>query len=307
VIFSTLSSGSTALTKFVFHRSSICGVELFLMAHTAMQLAASMFSVEIDGVAAGRDEVFPDWYEHDRLGVVLHEPFGAVGATHLIQLAITAFYDAKPARRANARSAFTGPGGVDATAEPVYPEVYLVHVGEDFGDHSALDIWPHRKEVIVHADPRRVLDAINDRAITRLVVPAAPPAEVRHQWKETGAARDRITSCFAYGAAGLVDDADVCIAGLTRATEHNPTRILDPEGTLESARRRQATLPPELDQELASRTRDVRLSERVPQHRDALARAQAARERIRRDGLATETYRRTPVEEALAMLVPQPR
>lgn len=37
-------------------------------------------------------------------------------------------------------------------------------------DHSSLDVWPPHKEVIVPNEPEQILEAINDRGITRLLV-----------------------------------------------------------------------------------------------------------------------------------------
>jgi hypothetical protein len=74
---------------------------------TARQFDEGDFLVRIFGVIAHRDQLLENWRPHDRLGVVMHELFGAVGASRLIQLAITTFYDAKPSRR----EGFPVPGG----------------------------------------------------------------------------------------------------------------------------------------------------------------------------------------------------
>src|SRR5262245_7080336 len=113
--------------------------------HTAPQLDVSQFAISRHGRQATRADLLPDWTPYDRLGVVVTESFGAVGASHLIQLAITAFYDVRPERRAARLD------GVDPRA--IYPEIYLFHVGEVHGDHSSFDFWPARKEVLVEDDP----------------------------------------------------------------------------------------------------------------------------------------------------------
>ena len=116
---------------------------------------AEQFGVRDHGGRPGRPltDLFEGFGEHDRLGVVIGRPGGALGASALITAAITAFYDLQRAR---------GPDFF------IYPDYYLFHVGKPFGDHSRLDIWPAHKEVVVAADPREVLRAVNDRAITRL-------------------------------------------------------------------------------------------------------------------------------------------
>ena len=126
--------------------------------HTARQLDAAYFGITVDGVPSSREDVFPEWGVHDRLGVVVDRPLGATGASMLIQLAITAFYDVKPSRR-------------EVT---LYPEIYLFHVGGRHGNHAYYDVYPPRKEVVVADDPAEILEAINDRAITRLAVVDGP-------------------------------------------------------------------------------------------------------------------------------------
>lgn len=246
-----------------------------------------------DGKPATREDLLPDWTPLDRLGVVMTEPFGAVGASHLIQLSITAFYDARPSRRDGRLD------GVDPTS--LYPEIFLFHVGAAHGDHSAFDFWPARKEVVVEADPRIVLDAINDRAITRLVVPDADPVEVVHEYKEPAAARDRIATALAYSSTGRVRDPEWTITGLDRRTEMNSTRVLDPARRyVSSAAARHA---PE-DPELVARSWPVRTDARRQEGGRGLALAQARRSAIRNaDGLASETYRGVSIDAALAMLV----
>ena len=233
--------------------------------HTATQLERSQFGITVDGRPAELHELFPDWHPADRLGVVVHEPFGALGASHLIQLAIVAYYDARPSRRA----------GKLRVGDPlaVYPEVYLFHVGGRHGDHRWLDVFPPRKEVLVENDASRVLEALNDRAITRLAVPDGSVAPAEHPWKEPAAARDRIVSAFAYSATGRAAAADIEIGGLAPVTEFNVRKILEPEE--------------------ASST---------PVETVGLAAARRRREALRRDGVAAESFRRIELDEALHSL-----
>src|SRR5690348_6518096 len=101
--------------------------------HTARQLDEELFKIEIEGGPSSRGELFADWGPLHHFGVVVHEPFGAVGACYLLQLAITAFYDSRPSRRDR--------------ATPVYPDVFAFHVGGRYGDYVMYDIYPPRKEV----------------------------------------------------------------------------------------------------------------------------------------------------------------
>lgn len=252
--------------------------------HTARQLDQSQFAVTIDGRAASRDELLPGWHEHDRLGVVVHEPLGTVGASLLLQLAITAYYDARPGRREGR----------------LYPEVYLFHVGGLHGDHGFYDVFPGRKEVVVPGEPALILEAINDRAITRLAVVDGPPEPVRHHLKEPAAALERLVSAFAYSPDGRVAASDVEIAAIDRRAVVNTTIVLHPTRTYAEQQRIRAQLradgtmvAPDEDPAPERRAQvPVAVRDRVARGRDAIS----------TDGLPTETYRRVAVADALQML-----
>lgn len=168
-----------------------------------------MFSLELDGEPGDLEDLFPDWNRHDRFGIVVDEPYGAVGASLLIQAAIALFYDVRPARRGQQ-----------------YPETYVFQVGRPRGDHSAFDFYPPRKQVVVESAANSVLAAINDRAITRLAVPDGSPVPADVDWRELGAASDRISSVFAYSCSGRVTDPDILIAGTGPGIEDNTRMTL---------------------------------------------------------------------------------
>jgi hypothetical protein len=136
--------------------------------HSSRELQSSSFQITVGGRAVQLVDLFDGFGEHDRLGVVIRRPCGAVGASALITATITAFYDLHRAR---------GPDFF------VYPDYFLFHVGRPLGDHARLDIWPSPKEVVVPEDAEQVLEAINDRAITRLVVEDGEPASRRSSRK----------------------------------------------------------------------------------------------------------------------------
>ena len=249
--------------------------------HTIELLRTEMFGVRIDDVQVAADAVFPEWNSLDRLGVVIDAPLGGLGASHLIQLFITAFYETHPRRRGELK---------------VYPEIYAFHYGRPWGAHAAFDFWPARREVMVSRDPKDLLDAINDRGITRLAVPdrAAGPLDFRP--KEVDQARDRISSAFVYAENGRVADGDLTIQGLEKRTEVNPARVIRPVY---------------LDRPIVSdkgfkesdsayiKWLKLRAADVTPEQ-SALARQR--RDALLRDGLATETYRRIDVMEALARI-----
>lgn len=253
--------------------------------HVVSLLKSGMFDAQIDGKPVSREEVFPDWHAHDRFGLVIDEPFGGIGATHLLQLAMTMFYDIKPSRR---------------TTLAVYPEIYAFHVGKGHGAHAPYDFWPARREVILSNDHREVLDAINDRGITRLAVPGRRPRQVVHRPKEEDAALDRIVSAFVYSPGARVENADLVIAGNDKRTEYNPKQALRPfsPGRKPSAVSTAARPVKETDTSytdwLQQRKDDVTEDQRLA--------VEKRRDHLRKDGIVWESYRRIGVAGALATL-----
>jgi hypothetical protein len=220
--------------------------------HTAAELASSDFVIEVAGHPASLQDVFLDFNDRDRLGVIVRRPCGATGASAVILAAVTAFYDIQRDRH--------GPEGFF-----IYPDYFLFHVGERWGDHGMLDIWPSHKEMVVGTDSsEEVLRAVNDRAITRLLVQDRERCEPNFERQSLASAQDRIISALAYSADGHVSEPDVTVTG-NRVTEAYVDAVFD-----DSNRNRDET--------------------------------KAIRNTIRRDGIATETYRRLRLDEALARL-----
>jgi hypothetical protein len=220
--------------------------------HTATELSSSAFAIEVDGRAAGLQDVFPGFSDRDRVGIVVRRPCGATGASTLILAAITAFYDHQRER--------WGPGGFF-----IYPDYFAFHVGRSWGDHGMLDIWPPHKEVVVGDEPEELLRAINDRAITRLVVEDRAPRSLRFRRESLASARARIVTAVGYSAAGRVTEADVKVKG-NRVTESYVAAVFQRSD---------------------------------PHDQGQLT---ATRERLWEDGGVVETYRRFSLDEALARL-----
>lgn len=236
-----------------------------------------MFEVALAGQRATVHELFPGFDDQDRLGLVMHRPCGAVGASALIAATITAFYDIQRSR------------GEDFF---IYPDYYLFHVGAPLGDHARLDIWPGRKEVVVEDDPARILEAIDDRAITRLGVEDGPAREAELDEELLASARARIVSAFAYSASGRVEDADVRIAG-NDITEGYVEAILAPEERMARLRAEGGGAAARAD------TIALRAGEVAPEVRREI---RLARAELTEDGAPVETYRRIDLDEALALL-----
>jgi hypothetical protein len=166
--------------------------------HTATELSSADFAFRVDGRPGSLAEILPKFAETDRVGAVVRQPCGAVGASVLILAAVTAFYDAQRAK-----------GGEFF----IYPDYFLFHVGARLGDHGMLDIWPAHKEVVVPDEPEELLRAINDRGVTRLLVEDRAPGDQEFQRESLASARNRIVTAVAYSPTGRVRDADVLVAG----------------------------------------------------------------------------------------------
>ena len=245
--------------------------------HSSYELRSETFEIEVGGRPVGLGDLFEGFDEQDRLGVVVRHPCGAVGASALICATITAFYDIQRAR---------GPEFF------VYPDYFLFHVGAPHGDHARLDVFPRRKEVVVGEEPEALLEAINDRGITRLVVEEDAPRRPELDRGEVASARGRIVSCLAYSSSGRVRDGDVRIAG-NDITEGYVEAILDPEARMERLRAGEEADRARADA-IAVRAGEVPAELRAP--------IAAARAELRVDGRPVETYRRLDIDEALALL-----
>jgi hypothetical protein len=271
--------------------------------HSSRELSSSSFDVRVAGRPARMEDVFEGFGEQDRLGVVMSGPCGAVGASALITATITAFYDIHRAR------------GPEFFA---YPDYYLFHVGRPLGDHARLDVWPRRKEVVVGEEPQEILEAIDDRAITRLVVEDGEPGDAPLDDEAVASARGRIRTCLAYSPAGRVAAADVEIAS-NPVTEGYVEAVLDPETRIARLRAEaeaaEAAAPSAAEAAAAGalaadparvqalRARIAAIESRIGEvPRDDRLRVLRARRDLLRDGRPVETYRRIGLDEALGLL-----
>ncbi len=184
--------------------------------HSARELTSAAFTLELAGRPVTIPELFPGFDARDRLGIVVHQPGGALGASVLTMATITAFYDLQ---RAQGDDFF------------IYPDYFVFHVGQRHGNHAMLDIWPDHKEVVVANEPEAVLRAINDRAITHLLVPDGQPGNP--SFGRATLASGRLRSALAYAPAGRVQDADVTAAGNT-VTESYVSAVIDQSAELDT-------------------------------------------------------------------------
>jgi hypothetical protein len=217
--------------------------------HTAEALRSDDFEITIDGARETLGTLLPGFTAADRLGVIVPSECAGAGASTLILAAVTAFYDHLRA------------GGEDFFA---YPDYFTFHVGCHWGSHAKLDIFRPHKELVVAADAEQVLRAVNDRGITRLLVPAGQPKTPRLEPDTLASATRRIRTALAYSPGGRVADPDVRIKG-SAVTESFVTALLH------------------------SRTAGV----------GAMGQA---RRILLEDGRPIETYRRLSMTEAMALL-----
>lgn len=133
--------------------------------HASEVLHTAEFKIEKDGEPQDLWDIFPGFRHTEKLGIVSVTPGDAMRAAPLLCAAIGAFYEDV---RRHTKDFY------------VYPNFFMFHVGGGLhGYHSPLEIWPQTREVEVENDPQALLAALNDRGITRLILPTAPGAEGR--------------------------------------------------------------------------------------------------------------------------------
>ncbi|MFZ7942565.1 hypothetical protein [Neobacillus sp. 19] len=242
--------------------------------HTTKQVRSDYFEFSINDQPSSFDEVFPDFHSGDRVGVVVRESGGAIGASALFMASIARFYDFYRSQLGN------NPGELR-----IYPDFYVFHVGRRDTEHYWFDIWPPNKEVDVIDEPELILEAINDRGISRLIIPDAPrmrtktfytipkenqiESEAATFLQETvSSAEKRIKTCVIYSPTGRTERSDVMIKSNVETESNVYKCIKDSHG-----------LSDELRIELKNE-----------------------RQNLLDKGRVIETYRRTSLTEAISML-----
>jgi hypothetical protein len=221
--------------------------------HTTSTLRSADFEITADGRPGDIETLLPGFTEQDRLAIVVASDHGAAGASTLILAAVTAFYDRLRI------------GGAPFFA---YADYFTFALARPRGCHRKLEIYPSHKEVVVADDPEQILRAINDRAITRLLVPDGLVGAPAYARETLDSARRRIRTALLYSATGRVPGADVSIMG-TQVTESYVSALLDSTEATAS---------------------EVGVSVR------------AGRQCLLEDGRPVETFRRIGLEDALRRL-----
>src|SRR5699024_10204251 len=136
-------------------------------------------------------------------------PGGSMGASTLIMSAVTRFYDFYRPQLGNE------PGKLR-----IYPDYFVFHVGKRHMNHTKMDIWPPHKDVILRNDLDDILEAINDRGITRLIVEDSSLSTPTFLRETISSAKRRIITALAYSPTGRTDRADVTMKSCLSAEEN---------------------------------------------------------------------------------------
>jgi hypothetical protein len=227
--------------------------------HTVNTLKTTDFGFSINDYTASLEDVLPGFSKNDRIGIVVKTIGGSIGTGALLMAIVTRFYDFHRPYLGN------NPGELR-----IYPEIFVFHVEKFHMNHANLDVWPPHREIIVENEPESILEAINDRGITRLLIEdAEPSSEINMFMPETiSSAKQRIVSALAYSPTGWVEHSDVKVMSCEAA-----------EGYILGALQMSNELSKKEIERLSQERRDIFVN-----------------------GRATESYRRITVTEAIKSL-----
>lgn len=169
--------------------------------HTLGDVESDDFQIAFEGRSISLEELFPDFDHEDRIGIVTRTGGGVLGVSVLLMGAIASFYD-------NYRG--QNLGNHDGRLR-IYPEHFIFHIKETLGTYGQLDIWPPHREVITEDDTEQILESINDRGITRLLIEDGADSEATLLKETLNSAERRIKSVLLYSPDGNTEDGDISV------------------------------------------------------------------------------------------------
>ena len=168
--------------------------------HTSEELAAPDFEYRSDGKPVPRGEVMPTITPEDRVGIVMGTGAEGIGAGNFVLSCVTVFYDRLRARKGDFFE---------------YPNYYTFQATSNPADYRMLDIYPDHKNVAIEPDAERLVRALNDRAISILLVPGNTARSTDIEDITRRSAERRIDHCFEYAIGGQSGEREFSI-GLPR-------------------------------------------------------------------------------------------
>ena len=160
-------------------------------------LRGSDFRITNQGEEVSHAGFFRDLGTTDRVGLLAPGGIDGLGACLLLLAHTTAFYDRY---RATGDEFFA------------YPDYFTFQRRTPPASYSMLDVWPGHKNVPVAGDAGATLDAILDRAINVLLVPAGSAATTEFAPVQVASARRNIRRCYTYSATGSAEHPTLAVA-----------------------------------------------------------------------------------------------
>lgn len=161
--------------------------------HTLHDLSAGDFRYRSNDRIVERDEVVPRIGVTDRVGIVMGTGAEGLGAANLLLSCVIDFYETLGELK-------------DEFFE--YPDFYTFQATADPADYRMFDVYPDHKNVEVAADAESILQAVNDRGITILLVPNRPASEPEIEDITRRSAERTIEHAFLYHSADQLDGND---------------------------------------------------------------------------------------------------
>lgn len=169
--------------------------------HTTNDIRSEDFTFTIDGGKADFLDVFPDFDKTDRVGIVVRSEGGVLGMSALLLASVMKFYD--HFKKADL--------GNESGKLRLYPEFYVFHVGEYTGEYRQIDVFPPHRDVVVEDDSEQILEAVNDRGITRLLIEQQAASSPLFLRESISSAERRILTALSFSPDGAVENGDVTV------------------------------------------------------------------------------------------------